>query len=39
MASLSAWIARLADKEHAAGVAVEALLDDRDVDIDGIAGF
>jgi len=29
--------ARLADEEHLAGVAVEAILDDRDVDIHGVA--
>ena len=30
---------RLADVEHAAGVAVEAVLDDGDVDVDDVAGL
>ena len=31
--------AGLADEEHAARIAMEAVFDYRDIDVDGIAGF
>ena len=38
-ASRCACTGGLADEVHAAGVAVEAVLDDRDVDVDDVAGL